>query len=263
MSLCLVSGRLLICVCWSGLTSRQEGSPLQLSRTPILCSSLLSALWIIGICYLALYPWIFEFLNNIWIFKCLNYILNATHQEMKMSKKFQEEPSHSMLWLALISIHEIFVCICIWQAWISTHKLRYMSNIAVLTSFKLNLTVSFYSTRQTGREVGLSVTEVHCRSLPASFSCFILCDFCALLEQSLVRLRLWFLASSPVTHEAVHLPRCCQKQGTSAYNSRTQFVHHPLPQVEHLPCLQIFVSLTPCFPTLVKALARFTASCLR
>lgn len=157
VSLCLVSGRLLICVCWSGLTSRQEGSPLQLSRTPILCSSLLSALWIIGICYLALYPWIFEFLNNIWIFKCLNYILNATHQEMKMSKKFQEEPSHSMLWLALISIHEIFVCICIWQAWISTHKLRYMSNIAVLTSFKLNLTVSFYSTRQTGRLVSVSL----------------------------------------------------------------------------------------------------------
>lgn len=107
---------------------------------------------------------------------------------------------------------------------------------------------------QADRKASLSTTEAHCHSLPASVRPFIL-SFPRSTSLGTLKASqfLGFSTLAAITFEALHLPRCCQKQGTSAHSSRTQFAHHL--QVEPLPChagcLQTRGSLTPCSSTLV------------
>lgn len=138
-----------------------------------------------------------------------------------------------------------------------------MSNMAIIL-FKLIKFESGLLFQLADRKVSLSPTAAHCCCLPASFSLF--CVFCALLEAVFCE------AKSPSSQDPTHLqPSPCvsphARAGGKCPSRRTQFANHPLLQVEflpfHSPCPPILISLTLCFPTLVKAPACSVASCLQ
>lgn len=128
---------------------------------------------------------------------------------------------HSILCLALINMHTIFVSVYILQVWILTQT-----------------------------------SAAHCPRLLASFICLILWLLCSAGAGSF-----WWgqkpLFPELNAHATIILgnfcfPRGCWKQGICTHSSRTQFAHPPPCQVEALPpqssVPQIFVSLIPGFP---------------